>query len=156
MKFKTTLFAAVGCALVLASGCSKKDESPPPTPASKESVGVTATNVAGKAAAPVAAQTEAAKQAVQAAATNIQAQAAGATNRVQGIIEQARKLLAENKPSDALALLNGLTGQQLSPDQQSLVQSLKDQIQKAVEGAAKAKATSEATKAVGGLLQPKK
>jgi hypothetical protein len=49
-------------------------------------------------------------------------------------------------------LLNQLNGKSLTPEQQSLVQSLTGQAQKAGETAAKTRAVDEATKSVGGLL----
>ena len=92
-------------------------------------------------------QTEAAKETIQTTATNIQAQATDATtSKVQGIIDQAKKLMSENKMSEALTTLKGLDGQQLTPDQQTLVESLKAQIQKALDAA----------KSAGGLLPANK
>jgi hypothetical protein len=52
------------------------------------------------------------------------------------------------------ASLNQVTGQKLTPEQQSLVQSLKEQVQKAMEAAVKT--TNAAAKAVGGLLPTQK
>jgi hypothetical protein len=152
MKTPITLFAAV-CCLLLAAGCNKESQSSENSPA----------NAADKATATAQGQTEVVvKQTTQdaaataptqpAAATNLaqdagtaaQAQAPAATDKAQGVIDQAKKLLADNKASEALTSLNGLSSLQLTPDQQSAVQNLKDQIQKAL-----------AAKATGGLLPTK-
>jgi len=152
MKTRITLLTAAVCGcLMAATGCGKT-ESPPAPPASgtnPPSAG-TVQMIVDTAQA----QTEVVTKKVEDATAAAQAQADVASAKVQGLIDQARTYLAENKTSEALALLNQLSGQKLSTEQQSLVQTLKDQVQKAIEGAAKAKATDEATKAVGGLLPP--
>ena len=160
MKTRITLLTAAVCGcLMAATGCGKT-ESPPAPPASgtnPPSAG-TVQKIVDTAQAQtevVTRKVEDATAAAQAQADAAKAQADAASAKVQGLIDQARTYLGENKTSEALALLNQLSGQKLSTEQQSLVQGLKDQVQKAIEGAAKAKATDEATKAVGGLLPPK-
>jgi hypothetical protein len=65
------------------------------------------------------------------------------------IIEAARKLTGENKYDEALKMLGALANSKLTPDQQKMVDSLKEQIQKAMA----AKATESATKTVGDLFK---
>lgn len=137
-------------ALVIASGCGKKDETTAVTaPGSAPAAGGTVE----KAVANAQAQTEVIKQQAQNLVTNVQAQASAVTTQAQGMIDQARKLLGDNKWSEALAMLNKLGGQSLSPDQQSVVQTLQGQAQKGVEAAAAKSATDAAASAVGGLLK---
>ncbi len=64
------------------------------------------------------------------------------------VIDAAKKLTGENKYDEALKMLGTLASGKLTPDQQKMVDSLKDQIQKAMA----AKATDSATKALGGVL----
>lgn len=152
MKIQMTMFVAITGGLMLAIGCSKKEEAPAPPPPSAAAPA----NAIQKAADTAKAQTEVVKDAAAEVAATTQGQAEAASSKVRDLTEQARKLLGENKPSDALSLLNQLTALKLTPEQQALVQSLKEQAQKAIEAALKTKASDEATKAVGGLVQPKK
>lgn len=147
---KTSIvFSALSAALLFAgSGCSKKEDAISAPPAAES-----APTVADKVIATAQGQTEVVKKAVQDAAANVQSQAAAANDKAQGMIDQAKQLVSENKFSEAMAALNGLANQQLTPEQQSLVAKLKEQIQKAMQGATTVK--DEAAKAVGGLLQPK-
>ena len=157
MKLPITLSSiAVGTLLLAATGCGKKDDASTSGIPTQDA----AADVAKKATATAQGQTEvvrrtapdaaAAAQTGAVAATNTApdaattAQASAATDKAQGIIDQAKSLLADNKASDALTSLKGLSGVQLTSDQQSAVQSLKDQIQKAL-----------AAKATGGLLPAK-
>ena len=76
-----------------------------------------------------AAKVEAAKTA-EAAKTEAAKTADNA--KTQGLIERAKGLIADGKFSDASIVLQQLTGQTLSGDQTKLVESLKEQIQKAL------------------------
>jgi colicin import membrane protein len=106
-----------------------------------------------------AARAEAAKTAEAAKAQDVKtADAANAeaakvakaadTSRTQGLIDKAKILVAENKFTDASSVLQELSGKSLSAEQTKLVDSLKEQIQKALT----AKATDNAASAVGNLL----
>ena len=68
---------------------------------------------------------------------------------VQMLIDKAKSLIAENKFSDASGVLQQLSGQSLNGEQKTLVESLKEQIQKALA----AKATENAAGAAGNLLK---
>jgi hypothetical protein len=150
MKIEIILVATAG-ALILTMGCSKNEDmsSPPAPPVASE----TPAREAQKAVTTAETQAEAVKDKVADAAAGTQAQVDAAGSKIGDLIEQARKYLAENKPSDALTVLNQLVGQKLTPEQQSLVQSLKEQAQKAVQAALKSNVTDEAAKAAGGLLK---
>ncbi len=160
MKTRIAILSAASAALLLAAvGCSKQETpppttSPPPTPPPQS-----ARQSPPAAPAPVvdtaAGQTTVVQQPTAPAAATAQPQVDAAAAKVQSLVDQARKLVTDKKWSEALAMLNQLSGQKLSTEQQSLVQTLKEQAQKALETAAKAKAAEEATKAVGNLLQPK-
>jgi hypothetical protein len=151
MNKQSLIFLGLTCvALIVTSGCGKKDESTAVTaPGSAPAAGGTIE----KAVANAQAQTEVVKQQAQNLVTNVQAQASAVTAQAQGMIDQAKALMGENKWSEALAMLNKLSGQSLSADQQSLVQSLQNQAQKGLEAAAAKKATDAAANAVGGLLK---
>lgn len=85
--------------------------------------------------------------AAQAAAQTQPAQA-----QAQSVIDRAQSLVASQKYTDALNTLSQLTNIKLTPEQQSLVDSLKSQIQAAL---AKPGA-SDAASALGGVLGGKK
>lgn len=77
-------------------------------------------------------------------AAKVEAAKAADNAKAQELIDKAKSLVAEGKFSDASSVLQQLTGLSLSSEQQKLVDSLKEQIQKAL--AAKA-----AENAAGGL-----
>jgi hypothetical protein len=117
-----------------------------------EAARVEAAKTADAAKAEAARTAEAAK--VQAAKTAEAAKAADAAKaeadvKVQGLIDKAKGLIAENKLSDASTVLQQLAGLSLSPDQAKLVNSLKEQIQKTLT----AKAADNAAGTVGNLLK---
>jgi hypothetical protein len=70
------------------------------------------------------------------------------TAQVQSLIDQAKMLIGQNKWADGLSILNKLNGQNLTTEQQSLVDTLKSQAQKGAEATA-------AAKSVGGLIPAK-
>ncbi len=146
MKYPA-LIAGLTLTAALLGGCGKQEETKPApgqTPKTPES----AVSDAQKGVTVTADQ---AKDAAAKAAAAGQAQAAAAQANAQGIIDQAKSLVADKKYTDALALLQQkLAGLQLTPDQQKLVDGLKDQIQKAIA----ASAAKDATKGVGDLKNP--
>jgi len=86
------------------------------------------------------------------ATTQATPQVKPADSMVQSLIERAKSLVGDQKYTDALNTLNQLANIKLTPQQQSLVDSLKSQIQAAL---AKAGA-SDAASALGGVLGEKK
>ena len=94
---------------------------------------------------------EAAKAEAEKAAEAAKAEAAKAADnaKTQALIDNARSLVIEGKFSEAASVLQQLAGQTLSGDQTKLVESLKEQIQKALA----AKATENAAGSVGNLLK---
>jgi formate dehydrogenase maturation protein FdhE len=117
-------------ALVAFSGCGKQDG-----PAANSPAG----GAVEKAVSTAQAQTEVVKQKAQEVVTNVQAQAAAVAGQAQALVDQAKKLIGENKWPEALAMLNKLPVQSLPADLQATVQSLKEQAQKGVESMASAK-----------------
>ena len=83
------------------------------------------------------------------------AQVKAAQDQAQGLIEKAKAFVADKKYQDALASLNQLAGSKLTPDQQTLVDGLKAQIQAALAKAA-GTGTNAAASALGGVLGGKK
>ena len=164
-----------GAALLLASGCSKDEqptsETPKMTPpasgdmqkAAESPKPVTEPAPAAAVAVPDASQAPpaaaaAAAQAVPPAMTLTDAAAAVATApaamsaQAQGLIEKAQALVTDQKYQEALPVVQQLSSLTLTPEQRTLVDGLKTQIQAAL---AKATATDPAS-ALGNALGGKK
>ncbi len=110
---------------------------------------------ADQAAADVQAKSAAVQKDADKAVADTQAQAGAVQAQNDTIIERIKKLLADNKPADALQELKNLAGQKLTPEQQARVTQLTQQAQAALQQAA-SKATDKANEALGGLLNNKK
>ena len=107
-----------------------------------------------KAAEGIGAETAKAVDAAKTTAKEVTEQAT-AQDQAQGLIEKAKAFVADKKYQDALASLNQLAGSKLTPDQQTLVDGLKAQIQAALAKAA-GTGTNAAASALGGVLGGKK
>ena len=165
MKFKQISFTLAATLALGLAGCNKSEPAVTTTDdAAKaaETARIEAAKVADVAKAEAAknaetARAEAAKTAdaakAEATRTAEEAKAQAAKTAeggiVQGLIDKAKNLIAENKFSDASGVLQQLTGMTLSADQTKLVDSLKEQIQKALV----AQAAGNAAGGVGGLLK---
>jgi hypothetical protein len=138
-KMKThKLLFAVGAvtALTFVAGCDSKTNIPPagqPTPA--PSTPASPSTAVGDV-----------KPAVTQAAT---AATAEVTAKFNSVVDQAKSLLGQNKYTEALNSLQGLSGLKLTPEQEQVVTDLKAQIQKLMA----AKATTDGAGAVGNLLK---
>jgi len=171
--FLSVAIAAAGLAL---AGCSKSEPATP-TVEHANKAAVSAADATAKAAEAAKAEAEKTAAAVKAEAARVadaaKAEAARVTDaakveaaktaeaataeatkaadnaKTQGLIDKAKSLIAEGKFSDAASVLQQLAGQTLSGDQTKLVESLKEQIQKAIA----AKATENAAGAAGNLLK---
>ena len=153
MKLKQiTLTLAATLALGLA-GCGKNESA---TTTSEEIATKTAETAKVEAAkAAETAKAEAAKadaarvEAAKVEAARVEAAKAADNDKVQGMIDKAKSLIAEGKFTEASSVLQQLAGQSLSSDQAKLVDGLKEQLQKAVA----AKATEDAVGSAGNLLK---
>jgi hypothetical protein len=175
MKMNNLKLALTAAFLGLASGCSQKEESTAPSAADVQRASVTITGpvqkavsvveqTAGEAAQKATAEAETLKARVRETTQEATAQAtAQATAEVssqqdkvkaqaQGLIDQASKLVAESRYTEAAASLKQLANYQLTSEQQKVVDTLKITIQKAVAK----DATSGAAKTVDDLLGGKK
>lgn len=119
-------------------GCSKQSESTLDASKSQKAIDSTVSDMQKSAGAAA----EKAKEAVNATAADAQKQvseaAAAAQAQVQTIIDQAKSLVNQGKHTEAMSLLQQkLAGLKLTPEQQKLVDGLKEQIQKALSSAAK-------------------
>lgn len=88
-------------------------------------------------------------EAAKVEAARVEAAKAADNDKVQGLIDRVKSLIAEGKFTDASSVLQQLAGQSLSSDQAKLVDGLKEQIQKALA----AKAAENAAGSAGNLLK---
>jgi hypothetical protein len=174
-KLVPSTIALLACALV--TGCNQQDQSSS-TPVSQETkeqaaqrttltqaVQTVATDVnkaadataqaAQNTAAVAQKEATAAAEALKPAATDIQTQAAALTAKAQSSIDAAKKLVSEGKWAEALQALQQLVGAKVTPEQQSLIDTLKAEAQKLGQQAAASKAAESGQKALGNLLQKK-
>jgi hypothetical protein len=151
---------------LLATGCSKPEQATaPPAAEVQKTPQVVAPDMKAatqaiasavdQTTAQVQAQTQAVQTAAQRALADAQPAAAGITSKTQSIIDDVKKLLAQSKWSEALKMLNDLAATKLTPEQQTTVDSLKQQALKLGQDAAAAQVTDPGTRAINNLL-PKK
>jgi hypothetical protein len=146
MKTSRILIPLVAAALFIwVTGCEKNGAT---VPDKAKSMADEASDAAKKGAEAVQ---ETATKVANDVAEKAKEVAAPASNKAQELIDAASKLVGEGKYQDALAKLKDLSGETLSTTQQSLVDALKAQIQKAL-GAAPPTAT-DAAGAAGNLLK---
>ena len=130
MKTKLHIILPALAALVLLSGCSKNEE-----PAASETIKPADSAIADAANA-AARSSESLKQAAEKTQADVQkageqAQAIGtaATEKIQALIDTAKKLTGENKWTEAMNVLQQLANTKLTPEQQQVVNDLKNQVQ---------------------------
>ena len=91
----------------------------------------------------------AAEQAVKAVSETANTAVAEATAKANTLIAQAQSLMGQSKYTEALNIVQQLSSLKLTPEQEKLVASLKDQIQKAMASGT----PGEGTSAVRSLLK---
>lgn len=161
MKISYSLLGlTAGAALLLAGGCGKSDQpsgdtsKPTPPVAIEMQKAPDAPKPAAEMVPPAAPAAPA--QAVTPAASPADAAAAAAAappaadTETQGLIDKAKALVADQKYPDALNVVQKLSSMKLTPDQQTLVDDLKTQIQTALAKATGADAASSLGNALGG------
>lgn len=131
MKTKIPCFALLVLTAVALAGCGKKDE-PTDVQPDAAKTGTSVAEAAGKTVE--AAKTEAAKV-TETVKTEAQTATASATSQAQGFIDKAKALVAEKKFQDASAALQQLGNLALTPEQQKIVNELKEQIAKGLAAA---------------------
>lgn len=143
---KTILSLATAALAVWAVGCdNSKDASV------TEQTKAAATGASDKVSQAAAAMKETGTKVVSNAVEQAKVAAAPASSKAQELIDSTKNLLGEGKFQDALAKLKEIGGEKLSLNQQTIVDGLKAQIEKAL--AATPKAPADASGAVGGLLK---
>ncbi|HEY5914665.1 MAG TPA: hypothetical protein VJA21_29090 [Verrucomicrobiae bacterium] len=146
MKAKLlTIAMAVSALIVVAVGCKKQEESTPPAETQKAADGVK--SEAAKAA-------ESLKTTAKEVTDQATAQVDAGQQQAQGLIDQAKNLVSQNKYQDAVAKLKELASTKLTPDQQKLVDDLKAKIQAALANTAVS--GTNAASALGNMLGGKK
>jgi hypothetical protein len=151
MKSKTLIPVFAACALaVFFAGCGKTEEPAPPAAATPRAADQASQSLKQTADA-VAQQAATASEAAKKAAAQVSEQVSAATAQAQSLIDQLKKLISENKLTEAGDLLNKLTQIKLTPEQQAIVDNLKQQIQKMAKSA-----TEQGSKALDSLVKPQK
>ncbi len=150
---KATIIGATCAALLaigLASGCSKSD---PSAPAASDAVDSTKKAIGDAVTKDKAAEVkDVTRKTIEDVKQQVTDVAAAADAQVKNTVERARNLITEKKYSEALNLVKDkLSGLKLTAEQQKLVESLKEQIQKAISG----QGATDATKTASDLLKPK-
>jgi hypothetical protein len=132
MKLTNVVAMLALCAGLAA--CSKQENPAPSTPPAEKP----------KVQAPAAAPAQMPKTEAPAAAPA----AADASAQAQGVIDKIKEQVANKDYTGAMSSLKELSAMKLTPDQQTLVDDLKAQVQKGLAGAA----TPDLGKSAGDLL----
>lgn len=134
--------AAICAAAAMLIGCGKTEQS---APAAASEAPKSVQEAPATPAQPPQAAPQLSLPSVEEAKTAV---TAPAESEAQSLIEKAQGLIAQNKYSDALNVLNQLASLKLTPEQQKLVDDLKAQVQKAMAN----EAAAGAGKAIGNVL----
>jgi hypothetical protein len=140
-KTRGILALTAGAALLLAAGCSKQEP-----PAGETTKPTSPTSAEMRKSTDTAAA--AAQQALSAATNQSDAAVADSMSQAQTLIEKAKGLVTDEKYQDALNVVRQLSSLRLTPEQRTLVDGLKAQIQTALAKSA----TSGAASAPGDVL----
>jgi len=145
-----SLLKLTGCTIVAAAlltACGKHEEQKPAAADSKAAPGVASELQQGATAVAEQVQ-DAARKAAATVQTQAAAAAQAAQSQFQTVIDQVKGLMAEKKYNEALQVIQQkIAGLKLTPEQQKLIDGLKEQIQKALASSA----VNDASKTVGDL-----
>lgn len=147
---KITTLLALASMFSLIIGCGQKEQTAPEPPVKAERAAEAAPAEMPKAAEAPAPVVAAAPEVTPTVAATPEVTPAATANidQAQSQIDKVKSLLADKKYAEALTALKELSAMKLTPDQQTMVDGLKAQVERAMQ----AEATSDATKSVGGLL----
>ena len=146
LQVKTALAALAIAALTSTFvGCGKKDEPQTPTTEDAKKAGDSVADAVGKTAEAV--KTEAGKVVESVKKSAEAAPSASVTAQAQELIDKAKTLVSDKKFQEASAALQQLGSLALTPEQQKLVDDLKEQIKKGLAAA------TDGASAVGNLLK---
>ena len=147
-KFAQSL-TVLAVALCL-TACSKTEETTPEaqSSSSQDAVGALETQAQGAADA-LKEGADAAKEQLEQAKESVSASIADANSKFQDLVDEVKRLIGEAKYSEAMTAITSLSGQSLNSEQESIVESLKKQ----VEAALAQDAASEAGNALGNILK---
>jgi hypothetical protein len=144
------------------SGCSQPEEPGAAPQASTEQsradsgrAAQNSTATAEKVDPQLQAQIDSLRTATEKATNGAGAASASAPSKTQLIMDSAKRLISENNGAEALKMLNGLSRETLTPREQVVLDTLKQQAQRLAHQAASAAANDQASKTLEELLPPK-
>lgn len=152
MKTQKTILTLVAVALtVWATGCKKEQSVSDAAKDAANATKQTASDAGAAVKETANAAADKTKELAGKAADAAKEVVAPANAKAQELIDQATKLVSEGNFKDALAKVKELSSEKLSAAQQSVVDGLKAQIEKAL--AASSKTVNDAAAAAGNLLK---
>jgi hypothetical protein len=145
-----TVVVAAGVILAFTNGCSKSEEPAPITTTPESAPAAELKKAADTAKDQVKDAAASVSQAADKTATNLNAAATEAGAEVNTLFAQAKNFVTEKKYTEALNTLKQLSSLKLTPEQQKLLDDLKQQVQAALASSGVKDAASKLGNALGG------